>query len=265
MARSLLDSRIIDVSFNKTFLKLILGDHVPLSITSIKVIDPALGSSLGTLQQFADMKREIEEDTSISAEGKKKKIVNLAVNGVTLEDMCLGFTVPGYEDLELKVRTFGPCGSLSNLFSQSGGKNIDVTASNVEEYIELSIDAIMGRGARPAVNAFKAGFSTVFPVSDLRTFSAEELVMMFGNADEDWSAESQSLGYRIKAITDVSFPALTEAIKADHGFNVESKAIRDLIEIMSVYDKNGRRDFLQFLTGSPKLPIGGTFGSHCEI
>lgn len=60
----------------------------------------------------------------------------------------------------------------------------------MEEYIELTIDAIMGRGARPAIQAFKAGFSTVFPVSDLRTFSAEELVMMFGNADEDWSTES---------------------------------------------------------------------------
>jgi E3 ubiquitin-protein ligase TRIP12 len=50
---------------------------------------------------------------------------------------------------------------------------------------------------------------------------------------------------------------LSEAVKADHGFNVESKAIRDLIEIMTSYDKNGRRDFLQFITGSPKLPIGG--------
>jgi len=61
----------------------------------------------------------------------------------------------------------------------------------VEEYIELVIDAIMGRGARPAIQAFQAGFSTVFPVTDLRTFSAEELVMMFGNADEDWSTESE--------------------------------------------------------------------------
>lgn len=140
---------------------------------------------------------------------------------------------------------------------QPSGKTIDVTANNVEEYIELSIDAIMGRGARPAVQAFKDGFSTVFPVSDLRTFSAEELVMMFGNADEDWSAESTCGFVDIDQFLTLFLIALTEIIKADHGFNVESKAIRDLIEIMSVYDKNGRRDFLQFLTGSPKLPIGG--------
>ncbi len=63
---------------------------------------------------------------------------------------------------------------------------------------------------------------------------------------------------RLRAISKVDLcVALHEAIKADHGFNVESAAIRDLIEIMATYDKNGRRDFLQFITGSPKLPIGG--------
>jgi len=53
------------------------------------------------------------------------------------------------------------------------------------------------------------------------------------------------------------FQALSEALKADHGFNVESKAIRDLIEIMGDYDVTTRRALLQFITGSPKLPIGG--------
>ena len=39
--------------------------------------------------------------------------------------------------------------------------------------------------------AFREGFSKVFPVDDLKIFSPEELVMMFGNADEDWSIESK--------------------------------------------------------------------------
>lgn len=51
--------------------------------------------------------------------------------------------------------------------------------------------------------------------------------------------------------------ALSESLKADHGFNVESRAIRDLIEIMADYDQPTRREYLQFITGSPKLPIGG--------
>jgi len=53
------------------------------------------------------------------------------------------------------------------------------------------------------------------------------------------------------------YTALGEAVKADHGFNTESRAIRDLLEIMAEYDVATRRDYLQFITGSPKLPIGG--------
>jgi E3 ubiquitin-protein ligase TRIP12 len=79
------------------------GRPCPLTIISIKVIDPALGSSLATLQQFVDMKREIEETADITSEEEAERITKLDVKGVTLEDMCLDFTVPGYDDLELKV------------------------------------------------------------------------------------------------------------------------------------------------------------------
>jgi E3 ubiquitin-protein ligase TRIP12 len=48
-----------------------------------------------------------------------------------------------------------------------------------------------------------------------------------------------------------------ECVKADHGFNIDSKSVRNLLEILSTFTVNERRTFLQFLTGSPKLPIGG--------
>jgi E3 ubiquitin-protein ligase TRIP12 len=57
-----------------------------------------------------------------------------------------------------------------------------------------------------------------------------------------------------------SVSALSESVKADHGFTTESRAIRHLVEIMTEYDSKGRRDLLQFITGSPKLPIGGFRG-----
>lgn len=56
---------------------------------------------------------------------------------------------------------------------------------------------------------------------------------------------------------------MSEALKADHGFNVESRAIRDLVETMSEYSPLMRRAYLQFITGSPKLPIGGESYSYC--
>lgn len=48
-----------------------------------------------------------------------------------------------------------------------------------------------------------------------------------------------------------------DSIKADHGYNLDSKSVRNLLTTMSHYTPEERRDFLQFITGSPKLPIGG--------
>lgn len=51
--------------------------------------------------------------------------------------------------------------------------------------------------------------------------------------------------------------ALMDSIKADHGFNMDSRSVRNLLQTMSELNTQQRRDFLQFVTGSPKLPIGG--------
>ncbi len=66
-----------------------------------------------------------------------------------------------------------------------------MTSDNVEEYIQAVLETIIGRGAQVQVKAFREGFSKVFPITDLQTFSADELVMLFGNSDEDWSVESK--------------------------------------------------------------------------
>lgn len=48
-----------------------------------------------------------------------------------------------------------------------------------------------------------------------------------------------------------------DSIKADHGFNMDSRSVKNLLQTMSELTLPERRDFLQFTTGSPKLPIGG--------
>jgi E3 ubiquitin-protein ligase TRIP12 len=133
-----------------------------------------------------------------------------------------------------------------------------VTSDNIDDYIKEVIDSIIGSGAQPQAKAFREGFSKVFPLSDLQAFSADELVMLFGNSDEDWSTECEDHFLVVSPFPPQSgSTGLSEALKADHGFNVESRAIRDLVEIMSGFDSHTRRAYLQFITGSPKLPIGG--------
>lgn len=53
-----------------------------------------------------------------------------------------------------------------------------------------------------------------------------------------------------------------DSIKADHGYNLDSKSVRNLLQTMSELNATQRRDFLQFITGSPKLPIGGQIISY---
>lgn len=213
VAKAMLDSRIIDLSMNKIFVKLILGEDVPLTIENLKRVDPELAASLVKL-------RGMTAQTGQSDKMRRK------LGMVNVEDLALDFTIPGY-DIELRP----------------GGRDLAVTSENVEEYITEVIDAIIGKGAMLQAKAFREGFSKVFPIADLQAFTADELVMLFGNSDEDWSIET-----------------LNEAIKADHGFNVESRAIHDLLDIMSEFDLPTRRSYLQFITGSPKLPIGGFRG-----
>ncbi|KAI0364359.1 hypothetical protein BV20DRAFT_1107706 [Pilatotrama ljubarskyi] len=220
VAKAMLDSRIIDLSFNKIFLKLVLGEDVPLTLETLKRVDPELAASLAKIQGLAAAAKSQNEKL------RRKLAAIEDMDGVDVEDLGLDFTVPGY-DIELRP----------------GGRDIPVTADNVDDYIHEVIDAIIGKGAQAQAQAFREGFSKVFPISDLQAFTSDELAMLFGNADEDWSVET-----------------LSESLKADHGFNVESRAIRDLIEIMSEYDVSTRRSYLQFITGSPKLPIGGFKG-----
>ncbi|THU92737.1 hypothetical protein K435DRAFT_671560 [Dendrothele bispora CBS 962.96] len=213
VAKAMLDSRIIDLSFNKTFLKLVIGEEIPLTIASLKLVDVEMANSLTKLLTIATPPPDADQKVAV-------------LESTSFEDLALDFTLPGY-DIELRP----------------GGKDIAVSSENVHEYVNEVLDAIIGKGALLQAKAFREGFSKVFPLSDLQAFSVDELAMLFGNADEDWSIET-----------------LSEAVKADHGFNTESRAIRDLLEIMAEYDAPTRREYLQFITGSPKLPIGGFRG-----
>lgn len=66
-------------------------------------------------------------------------------------------------------------------------------------------------------------------------------------------------------MADVRTVALLDSIKADHGFNMDSKSVRNLLQVMSELSPPERREFLQFVTGSPKLPIGGKYLTVCLL
>ncbi len=66
-----------------------------------------------------------------------------------------------------------------------------MTIENVDLYLEKVVDMTLGTGVRRQVDAFRKGFSQVFPYSALSSFTPDELVTLFGRVDEDWSLESK--------------------------------------------------------------------------
>lgn len=93
------------------------------------------------------------------------------------------------------------------------------------------------------MEAFREGFESVFPPSQLRLFFPEELEAVF-------CGHAQTGG-----LWDVK--TLAECCRTDHGYTPDSRAIRFLFEVMSKYNSEEQRQFIQFVTGSPRLPVGG--------
>ena len=54
---------------------------------------------------------------------------------------------------------------------------------------------------------------------------------------------------------------LMECCRPDHGYTHDSQAVKFLFDILSAYSGDEQRQFLQFVTGSPRLPVGGTVQS----
>nr|XP_018262246.1 E3 ubiquitin-protein ligase TRIP12 [Kwoniella dejecticola CBS 10117]OBR84404.1 E3 ubiquitin-protein ligase TRIP12 [Kwoniella dejecticola CBS 10117] len=223
--RALLDTRIIDVNLNKVFLKAILGQPIKKNIATLKAVDTHLARSLERLQNYLFARKEIEA-LKLPASTRRTKLAALTVGGAKLADLSLDFTLPGY-----------------NIELVPGGSHVDVDDSNLEDYLTQVLEMTLGTGVERQVKAFQEGFSMVFSIRDMRIFSPDELGLLFGNADEDWSRET-----------------LEQSLKADHGYNLDSRAVQNLLEVMVGYDKEQRRQFLQFITGAPKLPIGGFKG-----
>jgi E3 ubiquitin-protein ligase TRIP12 len=178
------------------------------------MIDKDLANSIEHLYKYVQQFSQVHENERD----------DIRVDGSTIKELELYFELPGYPEYEL----------IAN------GSETRVEASNIELYISRTLDATLYYGIIHQIKAFMDGFSKVFPVTSLVIFSPKELVELFGNAEEDWSAAT-----------------LISAINANHGYTKDSPAIHSLINILVNMNISEKRSFLQFLTGAPKLPIGG--------
>lgn len=175
VARSMLDSRIIDISFNPTFFKISNTPDFTPTLGLVRTVDEDLARSLTKIQEYAEMKQHIEQDNHLSPAQKARAIQKILVDGAKIEDLMLDFNLPGYPAIELIT----------------DGSSTPLTIDNVGLYIDRVLDLTLGTGIQRQVEAFQSGFSQVFPYASLRAFTPDELVMLFGRVEEDWTIESE--------------------------------------------------------------------------
>ncbi|VDO79586.1 unnamed protein product, partial [Schistosoma margrebowiei] len=153
------------------------------------------------------------------------------------------------------------------------GAHTNVTGSNLSCYLRLVAHWLVIEGASRQMEAVLKGFDSVLPNvrSRLTTlFQPDEMENLFcGESSPRFNSLSinQTGDMKSMQLSDKNYSStddegwdvqsLTQSCCCDHGYTPQSRAIRLLFEIMSEFTPEQRRLFVQFVTGSPRLPVGG--------
>ncbi len=155
-------------------------------------------------------------------------------------------TGTAYSALEIKGMHFSFCfyEDAGLPLSEKGLKR-RLTKENSREYIGAVIELLRGEAFSKAVDAFRRGLGEVLDIGRLQIFGEEEVEMLYAGCEHDqhWTVLH-----------------LKEALVASHGFTSDSETFLFLMEYMAALDTQMRKEFLKFVTGSPRLPRGGFKG-----
>ncbi|XP_017139697.1 E3 ubiquitin-protein ligase TRIP12 isoform X6 [Drosophila miranda] len=229
MAKAVMDSRMLDLPFSLPFYRWLVSEEHSIGLADLMRVAPEVQNTLVRLQDVVRQREYLLSDPNLDAMEKTEKIEQLDLDGCPIADLGLDFVLPGHANIEL-------C---------RGGRDTPVTVHNLRQYISLVSYWFLIEGVQKQFEALREGFDSVFPIQRLRMFYPEELECVFcGSANEQqhqrWDAKM-----------------LQDSCRTDHGFHQESQAIQHLYEILSSYNRDEQRAFLQFVTGSPRLPTGG--------
>ncbi len=225
IGRALYDDRLLDIPLSRIFWDVVL--FRPISIDNIKIIDNELGKTLLDLNNLVNQKRKfVEEKKKLNINYTDDDLENnILYNDAKLSSLDIYFTFPGNDSIKLK----------------ENGDNIKLTILNIEEYIMLIYNCLFIQGIDNLIDSFREGFNIIFDVNSIKCFKSIEIEeSICGSLDMKWDRET-----------------ILENLKAEHGITKSSKILNDLITFMTKLDKNQRRQFLLFTTGTSRLPVGG--------
>jgi hypothetical protein len=237
LARALQDCHLVDLPLSAAWRKVMTGGR--LSISDLADVDVAVAKVILPLHKLVGEKRAIEAREDLSLKAKRDLVGQLRVGGLhscSIEDLSLSLC---YDQVEPSNRR----GSLINVARDlvPGGSEMEVDLDTVELYVERVTALLLLEGIEKQVEAFAVGFNEVFPLRQLRIFSPEELAIRLGGESSlDWTVEE-----------------LEAAITPQHGYDAESEVYRSFLDMMIAMAPQEKRDFLTWITGCPRQPVGG--------
>ncbi|CAK8697801.1 unnamed protein product [Clavelina lepadiformis] len=230
LAKALMDSRMIDIPLSSICYKWLLGRDADITWFDLGEVDPIFFMTFNKLRSILHQRMIIERDALSDMD---EKISLMTMDGCSLEDLGLDFLLPGFPNIEL----------------MKGGSKISLSINNIDKYLNLIAHWTLIEGVRQQLDAMRDGFQSVFPMQAIDYFFADEMDQLFcGKRYQPWTERE-----------------LADSCRTDHGYTHESEAVRALFRVLSQYDITEQRAFLQFVTGSPRLPVGGLRALHPSL
>ena len=154
-----------------------------LDIDDLVQVDPVRGEFLKEIQTITTKRDRTTSDgcnTSVEEDYTLLRITQPSGVQVAIEDMALTMTYsPGsriFEESQVELR--------------DDGADIPITMENAREYADATVRYCLDRGIARQLEAFRSGFSKVFPMEKLHAFSPEEVrAMLCGEQNPQWTRE----------------------------------------------------------------------------
>ncbi|EDO16057.1 hypothetical protein Kpol_1067p30 [Vanderwaltozyma polyspora DSM 70294] len=216
---AIFNSTILDLRFPKAFYKKLI--HEPLSFVDYAELYPENAKNLLKLCAYNE------------------------------DDFCEVFDLTfetTFESSELSIENNGdrsgePKRNKITVELCEGGKNIQVTNENKNQFIKLWFNFYMNKSIERQYNQFEKGFHEVFSQCDCtKLFNSEELERLACGDNEQDSIDIMML----RSVT-----------KYIGGYNDQSQVISWFWEILQGWDHKLQKKMLQFVTGSDRIPATG--------
>ncbi|KAK8844404.1 hypothetical protein M9Y10_024262 [Tritrichomonas musculus] len=171
---------------------------------------------------------------------QKPKLKDLEDYKVKLYDSLQWMLENDVDSLELPfaidVKEFGEQKTVELI---ENGENILVTNENKREYISLYAQYYLQNSIKKQIDAFCSGFDEIIPPEEIKMFSASELDLL------------------ICGIPTIDIDDLKKNTVYELPYNENHPVMLLFFEVISKWDNESLAKFLQFLTGSSQVPIGG--------